>query len=127
MSFRVGSVAHPQHRGDHRELAPHAIGNASEQPAPDRAQWKTHGKDRGGVETLHRRIAGRKKRMREIEGRERVFVEVLPLDRIARRRAHDCHEPLAVFVPAAFDDAAVVHVRLVFRHRRRGLRSTTIR
>src|SRR6185436_18733388 len=65
------------------------IGKMAEQPAANRPDDEAKGKQNGRVQLLNDRISARKKRIREVEGKRGVSVEVVPLDEIANRAHED--------------------------------------
>ncbi|MCY1227684.1 hypothetical protein D9M72_399700 [compost metagenome] len=87
--------AHHDHRDQHRVLAAVAVGDGAEQPAADGPHQEAGGKHAGGVQQLRGGIGPGKERRREIDGAERIDVEVEPFDQVARRRGDDGVDALA--------------------------------
>ena len=81
--------AHRQDGNHHRGAAAGFVGDPPEQPAPERPDKETCGKDSGGVQQLRGAIAGGKESGSEVQRREGVDIEVVPLDEISRRGPHD--------------------------------------
>src|SRR5262249_12133678 len=66
-----------------------AIREPAEDPAAQRTREEAERVDARRLHELRRGAAAGEERAREVQRRERVDVEIEPLDQIARRRAHD--------------------------------------
>ncbi|MNL07836.1 hypothetical protein D3C87_1285290 [compost metagenome] len=81
--------AHHHHRDQHRVLAPVAVRDAAEQPAADRSHQEAGGKHARSVQQLGGRVGFREERRREIDGAERVDIEIEPFDEVAGRSGNN--------------------------------------
>ena len=82
-----GTRAHHDDCEHHRYAPPTLVGDPPEQPASDRAHQKPRGKDSSCVQKLRCLVARGKEFGCEIQRRERIDVEVVPLDEISGRPA----------------------------------------
>ncbi len=73
------------------------VGHPAKQPAADRPHQEPGGKYAGGVEQLDRWVIRRKKRRGEVNGAERVDVEVEPFDEVAGGSTDNRKNPFFAF------------------------------